>query len=127
MESPSIISILIDLVVSAAVFAVVLMVVDKLNLGLSVGGFGNAFIAAVGIAVVAVLGLWILALLNITIQVTGLLGFIIAVIAAAVVLMIAARLLNGFTVNGFGGAVIAAIAIGVCYWIIDVVMGMLNL
>lgn len=121
---PSFLSILVDLVVAAAVFAVVLMVVDKLNMGLSVGSFGNAFIAAVGIAVVAVLGLWVLSLLNITIAMTGLLGFIVAIVAAAIVLLIAAKVIPNFTVNGFGGAVIAAIAIGVCYWIIDVVTAM---
>jgi putative membrane protein len=53
----------------------------------------------------------------------SLLGAIIWLIVSAVVLLISARILPGFTVNGFTGAIIAAIAIAVIYWLISLVLG----
>ena len=102
----AVISIIIYLIVAA----IVLLIVDRLNLGLSVNGFGNAIIATAVIAVVSwVLG-WLLAQLGIRLP-SGLLGAILSIIVAAVVLMISDRFLAGMKVNGFSGAIVAAIAI----------------
>ena len=43
---------LVSIIVALIVAAVVLMIVDRLNLGLSVDGFGSAVIAAIVIAIV---------------------------------------------------------------------------
>jgi putative membrane protein len=40
-------------------------------------------------------------------------------IVAAIILSISDRFLSGMSVSGFGGAIIAAIAIGVVTWIVD--------
>jgi len=115
---------IVTLVISIVVAAVVLLIVDRLNLGLRVGGFVNALIAAVAIALVSWVLMTVLAALNIALTgPTGLMNAIIYLIVAAVVLIIAAKIVPGFVVNGFKGALIAAIAIAVLNWI----AGLLNL
>jgi len=47
--------------------------------------------------------------------------------AAAVVLLISDRILSGLEVDGFVGAIVAAIAIGVVHWLIAFVLGLLGL
>jgi len=106
-----------------AVAAVVLLIVDKFNVGLKVGGFVNAAVAALAIAVVGALVMFFLGLFNITIG-GALLGAIVFLIVAAVILLLAAKIIPGFEVSGFGGAVISAIAIGVVYWLVGWVVSL---
>ena len=54
------------------------------------------------------------------------LGTIIYLIVAAVVLMVSDRFVSGMTVSGFGGAIVAAIAIAVVYWLVTWLLGMLG-
>jgi putative membrane protein len=108
------------------VAAVVIMIVSRFKLGLSVTGFGAAIIAAIVIAVVGAAINWLLGLLGITIG-GGLLGAIVYLLVAAVVLMISDRFVPGMKVNGFGGAIIAAIAIGVVSWLIAWFLGLLGI
>jgi len=107
----TLISALIYLVVSA----VVILIVGKLNLGLTVKSFGSAIMAAVVIALVAGLVVWGLGLFGITLT-GGWLAAIVNLIVAALVLMIADKFLSGMEVHGFLGAIIAALAIGVVGW-----------
>ncbi|HSN73642.1 MAG TPA: phage holin family protein [Anaerolineae bacterium] len=106
--------------------AVVIFIVGKLNLGLSVDSFMAAFIAAAVIAIVGGVIAWLLGVLGITIG-GGWLGAIINLIIAALVLMFSDRFVKGMKVNGFGGAIIAAIGIGVVTWVINWLLGLLNL
>ena len=106
----------------AAIFgAVVIWLVAKLGLGIKVAGFGSAFLAAIVIAVVGGLLTALLGALGITIG-TGLVGAIIHFVVAAIVLMVADRLLPGMSVKGFGGALVAALAMaviaGVLAWVL---------
>jgi uncharacterized membrane protein YvlD (DUF360 family) len=112
---------ILGFVVWFIVAAIVLLIVDRLNVGLKVGGFLNAGIAAVVIVIVAYVLLWLLGLLGITLG-TGILGAIATLIAAAVVLMVADRFLKGMSVSGFGGAIMSAIAIAVIVWLISLVL-----
>jgi putative membrane protein len=107
--------------------AVVLVVVSRLNLGLTVESFGSAIIAAAVIAIVAGVIAWLLSLVGITIGGAGILAAILAIIVAAVVLMVADRFLPGMKVAGFGGAIIAAIAIGVVGWLLNWVLGLFGI
>ncbi len=106
---------LIDLIILILVSAVVIWIVSKLNLGLSVDGYGSAIIAAIVIAIVNAIVFWLLGLLGITIFV-GFLGFVVLLIIAAVVLILSDKILPGMKVDGFLGAIIAAIAIVVVSW-----------
>jgi putative membrane protein len=118
--------ILFSFVISLIVAAVVLLVVSRLNLGLTVKGFGAAIIAALVIAVVAAVVSWLLGLLGLTVG-GGLLGAIVLLIIAAVVLMISDRFVPGMEVKGFKGAIIAAIAIAVGSWILTWLLGLFGI
>ena len=83
-------------------------------------------IAAAVIAIVGGVIAWLLGALAITIG-GGLLGAIINLIIAALVLMFSDRFVKGMKVNGFVGATIAAIAIGVITWVIGWLLGVLGL
>ena len=113
-------------IVAVVVSAVVLMIVSRLNLGLTVANFTSALIAAVVIAIVGAVINWLLGALGINLG-GGFLGTIVYFIVAAVVLMLSDRFVSGMTVNGFGGAIIAAIAIAVVYWIVTWLLGLVGI
>jgi len=117
---------IINFVVALIVAAVVIYIVGRLNLGLTVSGFGAAIIAALVIAIVGTIIWWLLSLLGLTFG-GGLLGAIIYIIVAAIVLMISDRFVPGMKVNGFTGAIVAAIAIGVVAWIISWLLGLFGI
>ena len=93
---------------------------------MSVTGFGAAAIAAIVIAIVGSVVLWLLGLLGITMG-GGWFGALVFLVVAAIVLMISDRFVSGMTVNGFGGAIIAAIAIAVVYWIVTWLLGLIGI
>ena len=117
---------LLGILLALVLAAVVIMIVSRLNLGLTVDGFGPAIIAAAVIAIVGGLIYWLLGVLGITIG-GGWLGAIINLIIAAVVLLTAGRMLKGLKVNGFVGALVAAIAIGVVTWVINWFLGLIGI
>ena len=120
----TIVALIIGIVFGALISGFVIWIVSKLGLGLEVDGFGSAFIAAIIIALVGGIVTWLLNLLGISID-GGWFGAIIHLIIAAVVLMISDRLLKGLRVAGFVGALVAAIAIGVVYWLLGSLVGLL--
>lgn len=117
---------LLGILLALVAAAVVIVIVSKLNLGLTVDGFGPAIIAAAVIAIVGGLIYWLLGVLGITIG-GGWLGAIINLLIAAVVLLTAGRMLKGLKVNGFVGALVAAIAIGVVTWLINWFLGLFGI
>jgi putative membrane protein len=121
-----VLSFLISVLVYFLVAAVIIWIVGRLNLGLSVDGFGSAFIAAIVIALVGGLLAWLLSLLGITIG-GGFLGAIISLIVSALVLMFSDRFISGMKVNGFTGALVAALGIGVVGWLINWLLGLLGI
>jgi putative membrane protein len=118
--------VILNFVIALLISALVIWIVSKLNLGLTVRGYGAAIIAALVIAVVGGVILWLLGLLGITIG-GGLLGAIILLIVAAVVLMLSDKFVPGMEVKGFSGAIIAAIAIAVVSWIVSWLFGLLGI
>jgi putative membrane protein len=113
-------------IVALIVAALVIYIVGRLNLGLTVSGFGAAIIAALVIAIVGTIVLWLLSLFGLTFG-SGWLGAIIYIIVAAIVLMISDRFVPGMKVNGFTGAIVAAIAIGVVGWIVTWLLGLIGI
>jgi putative membrane protein len=118
--------IILGLLLTLVAAAVVIFIVGRLNLGMTVDGFVPAIIAAAVIAIVGWAIYWLLGVLGITIS-GGWLGALINLVIAAVVLMVSDRFVKGMKVNGFVGAIIAAIAIGVVTWIINWLLGLLGL
>jgi putative membrane protein len=78
------------------------------------------------IAIVGPIVMWLLGALGLTIG-GGLFGAIIYIIVAAIILMISDRFVPGMKVNGFMGAVVAAIAIGVVAWIVAWLLGLFGI
>ena len=115
---------ILGLALAWAFGAVVLMIVGRLGLGLSVDGFVPAFIASAVISIVAGVIIWALGLINISVGGPGLLGAIVSLIVAAIVLLISDRFVKSMKVNGFVGALIAAIAYGVVVWLIQWVLNL---
>lgn len=117
-------AILLDLIIIFLVSAVVIWIVGKLGLGMEVDGFGGAIVAALIIAIVgAVIG-WILDLSIFDfLPESGFWGALVGMVVAAIVLLISDRFVSGLRVNGFVGAIVAAVAIGVIYWLINLVFG----
>lgn len=103
--------------------ALVIFIVGRIGLGLVVDGFVPALIAAAVIAIVAAIVNWLLGVLGITIA-GGWFGALISLIIAALVLLVSDRFVKGMKVNGFVGALIAAIAIGIVAWLVNWVLGL---
>ncbi|MGL4649721.1 MAG: phage holin family protein [Caldilineaceae bacterium] len=106
--------------------AVVIWIVGKLNLGLTVTGFGGALIAAVVIALVTGLVAWLFTILGISVG-GGFIGGLIALVIAAVVLLLSDKFAPGMKVNGFVGAIVAALGIGLVGWLIEWLFGLFGL
>ena len=107
-----------------AVGAVVLMIISRLNLGLTVDGFGAAFIASAVISIVSAIITWLIGLIGIQVGNPGLIGALVTLVVAAVVLLVSDRFVKGMKVNGFVGAIIAAISYGVITWLLAWVIGL---
>ena len=105
--------------------ALVIWIVGRLNLGMTVDGFMPAIIAAVVIAIVSAIATWLLNLLGI--GGGGWLGALISLVVSAIVLLISDKFVPGMRVNGFVGAIIAAIAIGVVTWLLVWLLGLLGI
>lgn len=117
-------SFILGLALLWAIGAVILVIVSRLGMGLTVDGFGSAFIASAVITVVSGVITWLLGLIGIGVGGPGLLGAIVTLVVAAVVLMVSASFVKGMKVNGFGGAVVAALAYSVIAWLLQWVIGL---
>jgi putative membrane protein len=113
-----IIALLIVLVIASPIYALIIWLVGKLRIGLEVSGFGAAFLAAVLIVLLNSVVTLLLAAIGITFE-GDLLAVIIQLVIAALILMIADRIVKGFYVNGYKGALLAALAIAAVWWLID--------
>jgi putative membrane protein len=113
----SILATLLAIALIWAVGGVILLIISRLNLGLNVENYGAAFIASAAISIVAGLITWLLGLIGITLGGAGLIAAVVSVVVSAVVLLIADRFVKGMKVNGFAGAIIAAISYGVIAWL----------
>lgn len=107
-----------------AIGALILVLVSRLGLGLSVDGFGPAFIASAVISLVSWAITWLLGLIGVAVGGSGLIGALVTLVVAAVVLMISASFVKGVRTNGFVGALIAAVAYGVIAWLLQWVLGL---
>jgi putative membrane protein len=116
----TVIGLLIGLAIVWLVSALIIYVVGRLGLGMTVDGFVPAIVAALVISVIIGIVNWLLGLIGI--DLTGnlsIIGSIVALLVSAVVLLISDRFVKGMKVDGFGGAIVAAIAIGVGHWIVN--------
>jgi putative membrane protein len=118
---------LVPLLIATAIIGlisgIVIWIVGKLKLGLEVNGFGSAFIAGIVIAFLSGIITLIFGIAGFM-DSGGLTGGIVHLVISAIVLMISSRILPGFKVTGFGGALLASIAIGAVYWLGGLFLGL---
>ena len=117
------VDLLLALILGIIAYAIVIWIVGKLGLGMEVSGFGGAIVAAIVIAIITALVMWLLSLFGLA-PGGGFLGALVSLVIAAIVLMISDRFVSGLRVKGFGGAIVAAIAIGVVTWLINWVVSL---
>jgi putative membrane protein len=122
----NILGIIVGILIGALFTGLIIWIVGKLGLGLEVSGFGPAYIAAIVIAVVSGVIMCLLGVLGIQIG-GGFLGAIVHLVIAAVVLLISGNIVRGLRVKGFGGALVAAIAIGAVGWLVSLVLHLVGL
>ena len=118
MEPIPIQNVLIVFVIATIVNGLIIWTVSSLKLGLWVRGFLTALIAAIVIATIGTVVRFVLAAIGVP-NLGGIPGFVERLIISVVVLMASDKLLPGLTVHGFKGAVIAALAIGVIMWVVE--------
>lgn len=118
MEPIPIQNVLIVFGVATIVNGLIIWTVSSLKLGLWVRGFLTALIAAIVIATIGTVVRFVLAAIGVP-NLGGITGFVERLIISVVVLMASDKLLPGLTVHGFKGAVIAALAIGVIMWVVE--------
>ncbi len=98
--------------------ALVLMIVDRLKIGLRVRSFGYALIAAAVIAILSAAVGHVLGFLGVATPARGLVGFILAMLINAFVLWLAARITPGFRIASYPAAVGAAIILAAIGWFV---------
>ena len=118
MEPIPIQNVLIVFGVATIVNGLIIWTVSSLKLGLWVRGFLTALIAAIVIATIGTVVRFVLAAIGVP-NLGGIPGFVERLLISVVVLMASDKLLPGLTVHGFKGAVIAALAIGVIMWVVE--------
>ena len=119
MELGTWIGAIIGVLIGALISGTVLWIVGKLKLGLTVESFGSAVLAGLLIGLLSSIAVALIG------SPGGVIGAIINLVIAAVVIFFAGKALKGLSVDGFGGALLAAVAIAAIYWILNLVaMGM---
>ncbi len=111
-----IIGLIIGTLIGAVIAGFFIWLVGKLNLGLSVDSFGSAMLAGLFIGVLTTLARMLVP------GIDGIVGALVNLVIAAAVIYLAGQVFKGLTVNGFGGAFIAALAIAVISFLINMML-----
>jgi putative membrane protein len=107
-----------SLIAAWIIDAIVLVIVDRLNIGLKIRSFLYALVAAAAIAIVAAVVIWILGALSITGLSAGLFGFIIGILVNAFIFWLAAKFTPGFEIANYPAAIVVAIVVAAIFWLI---------
>ncbi len=105
-----VLGLIVGILIAALISGFVLWIVSMLNLGLSVANFGWAMLAGLLIGILTNLAQSFVG------DAGGIIGIVINLVIAALVILGCGALLKGLTVNGFVGALIAAVAIALINW-----------
>lgn len=119
----------VSLVITTLINALILWIVGKLNLGISVNSFGTAIIAATLIGILTAVVGFVLGLILVGLGMslgTVLVPALVSLIVAVVVLLASGKILPGLKVAGFGGALIAAVAIAFFTWLVALIIAGLS-
>ena len=114
-----IVGLIIGILIAAVFSGVIIWLVSKLNVGLSVDSFGWAMLAGLFIGTIANLLNHLIPGMN------EILTMLIHLVISAVVILLAGKLFSGVKVDGFKGALIAAVAIAVVGFVLALVLAAL--
>ncbi len=115
MEIGAWIGAVIGVVIGALISGAVLWIVGKLRLGLTVESFGSAVLAGLLIGLLTSIAVALIG------DPGGWIGAVINLVIAAIVILFAGKALKGLSVDGFAGALLAALAIAAIYWLLNLV------
>lgn len=108
MESTGVVlGLVIGILIAALVSGIIIWLVGKLNVGLTVKNFGWAMLAGL------VIGILTNIVTHFMPDFGGAGGFLVSLIVSAGVILASGKILKGLTVDGFKGALFAAMAIAV--------------
>ncbi len=116
---------IIGVVLAGVMSGILIWIVSFLGLGLTVNGIGVAFLAGFAIAVVGGVISWLLSLVNLKLG-AGILGAVLNILLGAVVLVIGGKFIPGLTVDGWGGALLASVAIYAISWLLSLGLKQMN-
>jgi putative membrane protein len=113
--------IIVGLIISTLLNSIIIWIVAKLGLGIELKNFGTAILAAFLSALIGI------GLSKISTQLFGasggtIGGIILHILGSALVLLLVSKLLSGMKTKGFLGAILAAISIGVLYYLISLIL-----
>ena len=112
----AIIGLIIGILISAIVSGVIIWLVSKLNIGVSVDGFGWAILAGLFIGAITNLLNHLIPGMN------EILTAAIHLVISAGVILLAGKLFSGVKVDGFKGALVAAVAIAIVGFVLALVL-----
>ena len=113
----SVIASIVGILIGALFSGLIIWIVGKLGLGIEVDGFRPAYLAAIIIGVLNALTVWIWGLIGFSLE-GGWSGALISAIISAGFLQFAGSRIKGLRVKGFGGALIASLAMAAVTWLI---------
>lgn len=96
---------MIGILIGAVIAGLVIWIISKLKLGLEVKNFGWAMLAGV------LIGLFTNLINGALPESGGVTSFVVSLLVSAVVILAWGKVLKGLTVDGFTGALVAALAI----------------
>ena len=112
----AIVGLIIGTLIAAVVSGVIIWLVSKLNVGLSVDSFGWAMLAGLFIGAITNL------LNHLVSGINEILTAVIHLVIAAGVILLAGKVFSGVKVDGFKGALIAAVAIAVVGFVLALLL-----
>ncbi len=105
----------IGILIAAVFSGIIIWLVGKLNVGLTVKNFGWAMLAGLLIGILT-------SIANIFVKdFGGAVGFVVQLVISALVILASGKILKGLTVDGFKGALVAALAIAVIGFLITLI------
>ena len=116
-SSAALVGLILGVIMAAVISGVIVWVVGKLNVGLTVKNFGWAMVAGLLIGILT-------SIANVFVKdFGGAVGFIVQLVVSALVILACGKMLTGLTVNGFKGALFAAMAIAIIGFLLTLLAG----
>jgi putative membrane protein len=98
-----VVGLVIGILIGAVISGAIIWIVSKFNMGLSVDSFGWAMLAGLFIGVITTL------ITHFVPNLSGIVGAVVHLIVSAVVILLAGKAFSGVKVDGFSGALLAAV------------------